>query len=502
MANTIKIKNSGTSANVPSAASLEYGELALNYADGKLYFKTGASTVDFLKSNITLGTDTTGNYMSNVAAGTGISVSHTPAEGSTATVSLASGYGDTLNPYASKTANFVLSAPNGSAGVPTFRAIVAADIPTLNQNTTGTAATVTGASQTAITSVGTLTGLTIGGAGANRSITINAPSGYYAIQYFAINGTNEWHYEVAPAGTRWSLVESGVAERIGVTSTGATFSGTVTATTFSGSGASLTSLPAGQLTDTIASARISGSYTGITGVGTLSSGSIPSSLLSGQTGMWSSANRPGPYRLYRRDSDDPYNVQTYWTGARWRLYGYYNDSSHADTHVGYADSAGSASTAGYASTVGSGSGGIPYPGATVGGGSPNNIGFRWTNPFVNCTVDNVISAACANFSDRRLKTNIQTLTNGMDLIRSLRCVTYNPLDVIGFEEETLEPIIGDLDPYDEMIGFIADEVQEVYANAIHGEGNRMKSIDTVQLLSMAVSAIQDLDARLQQLETV
>ena len=119
--------------------------------------------------------------------------------------------------------------------------ISAGDVPTLNQNTTGTAATVTGASQTAITSVGTLTGLTIGGAGANRSITINAPTGYYAIQYFAINGTNEWHYEVNPAGTRWSLVESGVAERIGVTNAGATFSGTVTATTFSGSGA-LTSL--------------------------------------------------------------------------------------------------------------------------------------------------------------------------------------------------------------------------------------------------------------------
>jgi len=57
---------------------------------------------------------------------------------------LASGYGDTLNPYASKTANYVLAAPNGSSGAPTFRAIVADDIPTLNQNTTGTASNVTG----------------------------------------------------------------------------------------------------------------------------------------------------------------------------------------------------------------------------------------------------------------------------------------------------------------------------------------------------------------------
>jgi len=63
--------------------------------------------------------------------------------GATPAISLSAGYGDTLNPYASKTANFVLAAPNGSAGVPTFRAVVAADIPTLNQSTTGSAATLT-----------------------------------------------------------------------------------------------------------------------------------------------------------------------------------------------------------------------------------------------------------------------------------------------------------------------------------------------------------------------
>lgn len=43
----------------------------------------------------------------------------------------------------SRSANTFLAAPNGSAGAPTFRAIVAADVPTLNQNTTGSAATLT-----------------------------------------------------------------------------------------------------------------------------------------------------------------------------------------------------------------------------------------------------------------------------------------------------------------------------------------------------------------------
>jgi len=37
---------------------------------------------------ITLGTDTTGNYMTDVSAGTGITVTHTPGEGSTATIAV------------------------------------------------------------------------------------------------------------------------------------------------------------------------------------------------------------------------------------------------------------------------------------------------------------------------------------------------------------------------------------------------------------------------------
>ena len=63
--------------------------------------------------------------------------------GNSPVISLSAGYGDTLNPYATKPTLTFLAAPNGG-GVPAFRVIAAADIPTLNQNTTGTAANVTG----------------------------------------------------------------------------------------------------------------------------------------------------------------------------------------------------------------------------------------------------------------------------------------------------------------------------------------------------------------------
>lgn len=56
--------------------------------------------------------------------------------------------------FASQTANTFLAAPNAAAGVPTFRTIVASDIPTLNQNTTGSAATLTTARTLTIGSTG------------------------------------------------------------------------------------------------------------------------------------------------------------------------------------------------------------------------------------------------------------------------------------------------------------------------------------------------------------
>lgn len=67
------------------------------------------------------------------------------------------------------TANVFFATPNGSIGAPTFRAIVAADIPTLNQNTTGNAATAT-----ALQTGRAINGVTFDG---TAPITITAAAG-------------------------------------------------------------------------------------------------------------------------------------------------------------------------------------------------------------------------------------------------------------------------------------------------------------------------------------
>jgi len=107
-------------------------------------------------------------------------------------ISLAASYGDTQNPYAAKTANYVLASPNGSSGLPTFRALVAADIPALPYGTgtvtsvsvvsaNGFAGTVATATTTpAITLTTSISGILYGNGTAIAATTISAPLSYSA----------------------------------------------------------------------------------------------------------------------------------------------------------------------------------------------------------------------------------------------------------------------------------------------------------------------------------
>jgi hypothetical protein len=116
------------------ASTGAFGLAGANYGTSGQVLTSGGTSATPTWTTPTTGTVTSVTGTSPVAS----------SGGATPAISLSAGYGDTQNPYASKTANFVLAAPNGSAGAPTFRAIVAADIPTLNQNTTGSASNVTG----------------------------------------------------------------------------------------------------------------------------------------------------------------------------------------------------------------------------------------------------------------------------------------------------------------------------------------------------------------------
>ena len=168
---TQRLQWDGGSTNLVAATGRT--SLGATTLGANIFTITNPSAVTFPRFNAdnTVSALDAATFRTAIGAGTGsgtvTSVSGTsPVSVATGTttpvISLASGYGDTQNPYASKTANYVLAAPNGSAGVPTFRAIVAADIPTLNQNTTGSSGSCTGNAATATTASGVSAGVVAG----------------------------------------------------------------------------------------------------------------------------------------------------------------------------------------------------------------------------------------------------------------------------------------------------------------------------------------------------
>lgn len=45
MANKVLLKKSAVLGKIPSTSDLDYGELAINYSDGKLYYKNSANQI-------------------------------------------------------------------------------------------------------------------------------------------------------------------------------------------------------------------------------------------------------------------------------------------------------------------------------------------------------------------------------------------------------------------------------------------------------------------------
>ncbi len=130
-------------------------------------------------SNVTIGSGVSfvaGTLSATGSGGTVTSVTGTSpvvsSGGATPAISLATAYGDTLNPYASKTANTILAAPSGSAGVPTFRALTTADIPALPYGT----GTVTSVAALTLGTTGTDLTSTVANGTTTPVITLNVPT--------------------------------------------------------------------------------------------------------------------------------------------------------------------------------------------------------------------------------------------------------------------------------------------------------------------------------------
>ena len=257
-----------------------------------------------------------------------------------------------------------------------------------------------------------------------------------------------------------------------------------------------------------------------------------------------SRNSRGVTRLYRRDSDSDYSVQTHWTGSHWFLRGYSGDNFHAEARVGYADSAGSASSASSATTATNVDNGNVYTTSNnlyIKNSGVNNyrihhtggIGvfdvtsqfsiremtsiwsatrYEWGNwmsyawfdvdpwgdnwgigsrPTSWKTVNrgSFLTFGFEDWSDRRSKSAIIEIDNAIDKVKAIGGYTYWK---IGSEVREA--------------GVIAQDVLEVFPEAIGGteEGYSVKPAALIGLLSKAIKEQQDLieslTARIEALE--
>ena len=226
-----------------------------------------------------------------------------------------------------------------------------------------------------------------------------------------------------------------------------------------------------------------------------------------------SGNRPGVTRLYRRDSDEPYNLQHNWTGTHWLLRGYYNDDFHAEVKVEYANSAGSAPNANnqnssYLVTPGDGNG-IKFWASdqykiSMGTGSLYQYGpvtdysikmqmdadspgrgFTWGRHGITPiaalnatsgnfqTTGNMAASAFFQFSDIRLKTVIPHQHVSIENIAPITYLWKDP-------KKRASP----------QVGYSAQEVQKVMPYAVSVDDDGMMSVNYIQVLVAKVAELE------------
>jgi len=146
--------------------------------------------------------------------------------------------------------------------------------------------------------------------------------------------------------------------------------------------------------------------------------------------------------------------------------------------------------------------GIAYPGADFGGGSSNSIGFRWGGGVITGVVDNAVALQVSNASDRRLKDNLQVMSDALGLIDSMP-------PVYSYQSKEFD---GTVNSGSLLYGMVADEMEPIMPELITGDGkDRMReddtgemkpaptyqSIDYLTIIPLLVQAVKELNQKVE-----
>jgi hypothetical protein len=352
----------------------------------------------------------------------------------------------TLN---SQTANYFFASPNGSAGQPTFRAIVISDIPTLNQNTTGTA-----------TTANNIIGGTAG------SIPYQSASNTTT---FLPRGTNGYILTLTSGIPTWAAAPSN-----GVSS----ITGTVRQiTTSSGTGAVTLSLP--QNIDTTSTPMFSAVTVGsgaTIGAAPISYGSLN---IDGSTG--------GYCGLQFSSSNDDTTLMVQAGGSATPIVGFYNQSGTpgwlwyftggtlTQGTIPGGNVSGAVAIANLADGIVTASSSINanYNVAFLNGASV----FYNSSVHINPSTGTLYATAVNQTSDRTKKTNIRPIDNSLEIIKNLNGVRF---DWIADGRSSA--------------GLIAQDVEQVMPELV--ETSEYKTLNYNGIIGALVEAVKELSLEL------
>lgn len=244
---TLSVARGGTGSTTTSGARTNLGATTVG---SNLFTLTNPSAVRFLRINAdnTVTARSAAEFLADIGGGTGggtvTSVSGTGTvsgltlSGTVVTsgsLTLGGTLAVTPSNFSSQLAKTFLAAPNAAAGVPSFRTIVASDIPTLNQNTTGSAGSVANAVTFNNSGSGVASGTTYNGSTA-RTISYNTIGAAASSHTHSAADITSGTLAVARGGTGITSFGTGVAAALGQAVTGSggmalaaspTFTGTI-----------------------------------------------------------------------------------------------------------------------------------------------------------------------------------------------------------------------------------------------------------------------------------
>lgn len=325
-------------------------------------------------------------------------------------------------------------------------------------------------------SASTIVARDAGGNFAAATITATTFSGAFSGNGATISDINASNISSGTiANARTTAATANGASTIVLRGTSGEFSaGAITGSSFTGDGSALSAINASNLSSgTVASARVSGSYTGITGVGTLTAGTWNSTVIGAQYGGTGSANLTAENVILGNGASA---VKVVAPGTANNVL-----TSNGTTWVSQAPSGGGIGITDDNSTNATRY--ILFDDVTT--GNVSSVFVSSTKLTYNPSTGNLVATIHYASSDARYKDDVVVIPNALDKVNQIRGVTY---------------VRNDIADKSRHAGVIAQEVEAVLPEVVSTNNEGYKLVAYDNMIGLLIEAIKELKAEVDALK--